>query len=112
LGSRALFGARAPLPGLWQALFCFGLLLVLGWLTVSFGARLEPLVQQGVRYLAFVAAPPLFMALFLTSRPRLALGLRPPPWWAWPAAAVLAVVLVLPKAGVRRSPHPAQAPPS
>jgi sodium transport system permease protein len=100
---RDLFRDKEPLPSLWQALFCFGLLLVLGWLTVSFGARLEPLVQQGVRYLAFVAAPPLFMALFLTSRPRLALGLRPPPWWAWPAAAVLAVLLFLPMMEYARS---------
>jgi sodium transport system permease protein len=93
---RNMFRDKEPLPSTGQALFCFVLLLVLSWLALSFGGRLDPLVQQGVRYLAFVAAPPLFMALFVTSRPRQTLGLRAPPWWAWPAAAVLAVLLFLP----------------
>jgi sodium transport system permease protein len=100
---RNLFRDKEPLPSTGQALFCFGLLLVLSWLTLSLGARLTPLVQQGVRYLAFVAAPPLFMALFVTSRPRLTLGLRLPPWWAWPAAALLAVLLFLPMMEYARS---------
>ena len=106
---RNLFRDKEPLPSLWQALFCFALLLALGWLTESFGARLEPLVQQGVRYLAFVAAPPLFMALFLTTRPRLTLGLRRPPAWAWPVAAALAVLLFLPMMEYARWIHQVQA---
>src|SRR5262249_33252693 len=46
--------------------------------------------------LAFVATPPLLMAAMLTTRPLQGLGLRAPPWWAWPAGALLAVLLFLP----------------
>ena len=48
--------------------------------------------------LAFTAAPPLFMALLLTTRPRQGLALRLPPAWSWPAAALLAVLCVPPLA--------------
>jgi sodium transport system permease protein len=51
-----------------------------------------------VSYLAFVAAPPLFMALLVTTRPYIGIGLRVPPWWAWLAALALAVLLFVPGA--------------
>jgi sodium transport system permease protein len=53
-------------------------------------------MREGIRYVAFTAAPPLFMALLLTTRPRQGFALRRPPWWAWPAAVVLAVAITLP----------------
>src|SRR5581483_6908133 len=76
---RSLFRDKEPLPSTGQALFCFALVLALSRLSVSFGEHLDLLVQQGVRYLAFVATPPLFMAIFVTSRPRDVLKLRLPP---------------------------------
>jgi sodium transport system permease protein len=36
------------------------------------------------------------MVLLLTTRPRQGLALRLPPWWAWPAAVALAVLLLPP----------------
>jgi sodium transport system permease protein len=92
---RALLRDKEVLPSAGEALCCFGLVLGLRWLSLSAGTHLSLLVRTAVSQFAFVAAPPLFMALLLTTRPRQGLGLHLPPWWAWPAAAVLAV-LVLP----------------
>jgi sodium transport system permease protein len=92
---RSIFRDKEPLPTVGQAFFCFDLVLLLSCLSVGFGGRYL-MAQLGVRYLAFVATPPLFMALLLTRRPGEALGLRRAPWWGWPAAAALAVLLFLP----------------
>ena len=43
-----------------------------------------------------MAAPPLFMALLLTTRPLQSLGLRRPSWRFLAGAAALAVLLLLP----------------
>jgi sodium transport system permease protein len=50
--------------------------------------------SHAIRYLAFVAAPPLFMVLLLTTRPAQGLALRWPPWWGWLAGAASAVLLL------------------
>src|SRR5581483_3523072 len=97
---RSLFRDKEAWPSTGQALFCFGLVLALSRLSISLSGRTqEPwqvLVQQAVGYLAFVATPPLFMAMFVTTRPRDVLCLRLPPWWAWLAALVVAILLFLP----------------
>ncbi len=95
---RRLFREKEALPTAGQAFFCFALLMVLRWLSLGFGRDRSVLDVTAVCQLAFTAAPPLFMALLLTTRPRLGLALRLPPWWAWPAAAVLAVLCVPPLA--------------
>jgi sodium transport system permease protein len=51
-----------------------------------------------VTQLAFVAAPPLFMTLMLTSWPRQGIALRLPPWWAWPLAVLAGLALAPPMA--------------
>jgi sodium transport system permease protein len=89
---------KEPLPSAGQAFFCFGLVLFLSAVTVNFGAGNASPSSQLVRYLAFVAPAPLFMALLLTSRPRDALALRRPPPWAWAASLALALLLFLPAA--------------
>jgi sodium transport system permease protein len=38
----------------------------------------------------------MFMAVILTTRPRLSVGLTAPPWWSWPAALLLAVCVLPP----------------
>jgi len=88
-----LFRDKETRPTTGQALFCFVFLLGLRWLSESLGQELPLLVRSGIIAAAFVAGPPLFMALLLTSRPRQVLALR---WPAWPylAAAVLLVPLV------------------
>jgi sodium transport system permease protein len=95
---RRLFREKEALPSTGQALFCFALVLGLHRVTLSLGSRFMPSVQLAVGYLAFVAAPALFMALLVTMRPRQGLALRLPPWWAWPAALALAVLLFVPGA--------------
>ncbi len=87
---RRLFREKEELPSAGQALFCFGLILGLHWMSLNAGD------SSAARFLAFVAAPPLFMALLLTTRPRHGLALRLPPWWAWPVAVVLALLLLPP----------------
>ncbi len=93
---RRLFREKEALPTAGEAFFCFGLLMVLRWLSLGFGRDKSLLDVTAVCQLAFTAAPPLFMALLLTTRPRLGLALRLPPWWSWPAAALLAVLCVPP----------------
>jgi sodium transport system permease protein len=93
---RRLFREKEPVPSTGQALFCFAVILALHRMTLSVGSRFSEPVHLAVGYLAFVAAPALFMALLITTHPRLGLGLRLPPWWSWPAALALAVLLFLP----------------
>jgi sodium transport system permease protein len=104
---RRLLREKEPLPSCGQAVFCFALVLALQWLALGLYAGVRPAEDPGrflslhaVGYLAFLATPPLLMAVVLTTRPLLGLGLRPPPWWSWPAAAALAAVLVLPLAAL------------
>src|SRR5204863_2123072 len=63
------------------------------WFSDSLGREVPLLVRSGVITAAFVAAPPIFMALLLTTRPRQVLAAR---WPAWPylAAALLLVPAV------------------
>ncbi len=93
---RRLFREKEALPSAGQALFCFALIFGLHWLTLGVGGKTSLVSFSAIRYLAFVATPPLFMVLLLTTRPLQGLALRRPPWWAWPVAVVLAVLLLPP----------------
>jgi sodium transport system permease protein len=93
---RNLFREKESLPSVGEVLFCFAVILALRWLSFNVGNGDSLLVRTGVSQLAFVAAPPLLMAVLLTTRPRLGLGLRRPPWWAWPSALMLALFIVPP----------------
>jgi sodium transport system permease protein len=75
---RRLFREKEALPSAGQAFFCFGLILLLRWLFLSNAGRAPLVVLTGIVYLACVTAPPLFMALLLTTRPRQGLLLRLP----------------------------------
>jgi sodium transport system permease protein len=92
---RRLFREKEPLPTVGQALTCFVVLLFLQWLSLNLGARV-PLVARSITVLvAFVAAPPLLMALILTTRPWQSLNLRLPP-----AGYLASALLLLPLAEV------------
>ena len=95
---RRLFREKEALPTAGQAFFCFAMLLVLRWISLGFGRDQLVLNATAVCQLAFTAAPPLFMALLLTTRPLGGLALRLPPAWSWPAAALLAILCVPPLA--------------
>jgi sodium transport system permease protein len=97
---RRLFRDKDTLPSAGQAFFCFALIFGLHWLSLGVGGSESIVAFSAIRYLAFVAAPPLFMALLLTTRPLQGLGMRLPPLWAWPVAALLALLLLPPLAGL------------
>jgi sodium transport system permease protein len=86
---RRLFRDKEATPTAGQALACFGLLVGLRWLSLGLGAELPLLARSGVVLAAFVATPPLFMALLLTRRPREGLSLR------MPSPGYVAVALLL-----------------
>jgi sodium transport system permease protein len=100
---RHLFRDKEATPTCGQAIFCFGLIVGLRWLTLSQGARLSPLVYTSISQLAFVAAPTLFMALILNTRPREGLLLRWPAWRDIGVAAVLALLLLPPMAALAQA---------
>jgi sodium transport system permease protein len=93
---RRLFRDKEPLPTTGQALFCFGLIVALRWLSLGLGERLSLEVRAVIVSLAFVGTPPAFMALLLNTLPRYALYLRWPNWQEVWLAAGLAIVLLPP----------------
>jgi sodium transport system permease protein len=93
---RRLFREKESLPSAAEAFFCFALIVGLHWLLLGAGSGGSLIAYHAIRYLAFVATPPLFMALLLTTRPLQGLSLRWPAWWTWPASAALAVLLLPP----------------
>ena len=95
---RRLFRDKEALPSAGEAFFCFACILVLRWMSFSVGTHLPLLTRTGIGQLAFVATPPLFMALLLTTRPFRGLALNRAPWWSWPAAVLLAVLIMPPLA--------------
>jgi sodium transport system permease protein len=97
---RRLLREKEPTPSVGQAVFCAGLILALRWFAFGFGAGLSLPARIAVGYLAFVAAPPLFMALLLTTRPQQGLLLRLPTLRASLVAMVLAVLLLPPLSGL------------
>jgi sodium transport system permease protein len=90
---KRLFREKETRPTMGLALCCFALLLLLSWLSEGLGRDVPLLSRRLIVVAAFLAAPPTFMALFLTTRPRQVLALH---WPAWPylAAAVLLVPLL------------------
>ncbi len=95
---RRVFREKEALPSVGQGLFCMGLILVLRWLSFGFGASLPLMASTGIAYLAFVLAPPVFMAALLTTRPVDALGLRMPSGRALLLGFLLGLVLLIPMA--------------
>jgi sodium transport system permease protein len=100
---RRLFRDKEPLPTFGEALFCFALLLALRWVSLGVGGRLSPEIHAVIVSLAFVAAPPSFMAMLLNTLPRDALFLRRPDWRALGLATVLALLLLPPLAGLAQA---------
>src|SRR5207253_3122013 len=62
---RRLFREKETLPSVGQAIFCFILIVGLRWLAPISLGHTSLLTASAVNYLAFVATPPLFMALVL-----------------------------------------------
>jgi sodium transport system permease protein len=93
---RHLFRDKEAYPSTGEALFCFALLVVLRWMSFGLGGDLSLLARTGISAVAFLTAPPLFMALVLTTRPRQSLGLVLPGAKAVGGALLLVVCLLPP----------------
>jgi sodium transport system permease protein len=95
---RRVFREKEPLPSTGQAIFCLMVIMALRWFFYSGATGHALLASTAVAYLAFAAAPPLFMSLMLTTRPLLGLRLRLPSLSALGMACLLAVFLLPPLA--------------
>ncbi len=93
---RQLFRDKEATPSTAMAFFCFVLIMALRWLSIGMGTALTPGEGSGIGLLAFVAAPPLLMAVLLTRRPAESLALRRPTVRAMLSAALLALLLLPP----------------
>src|SRR5262249_54424486 len=95
---RHLLREKDPLPSTGQALFCFGVILSLLLFVRGFQApnALEGLMMAAVGAVTFVGAPPVFMALGLTTRPRDGLKLHATSSSYYLYAVGLAVLLFVP----------------
>jgi sodium transport system permease protein len=97
---KRVFREKDPLPSTGQALFCFMLIMALRWIFFSGPSENSLLVRTAIAYLAFAAAPPLFMSLILTTRPMLGLRLRRPSAAALGMACLLAGLMLPPLAAL------------
>ncbi len=93
LGS--LWRDKPALPTMGQAIFCFGLILVLRWLVPSWNTR-PTLLGANLAYLTAVLLPPLVLAFAFTTRPLDGLSLRPASWQFLLMAVALALLLLFP----------------
>jgi sodium transport system permease protein len=100
---RRLFREKEPLPTTGQALLCFGLIVGLRWIGLGLGGALQTETRAAIASLAFVATPPVFMALLLNTLPREALYFRRPDWASAGLAVLLAILLLPPLAALARN---------
>ncbi len=90
---RHLFRDKEATPTPVLAIMCFAILCVLRWLSLGLGEELSLSVRTCIVLAAFVAAPPLLMALILTKRPRRSLNL-----YLSPLPFVVIALLLIPMA--------------
>lgn len=88
---RRLFREKEPVPTTGQAFFALTILIALRWISLGLGGEGTPEATMAISELAFVAVPPLFMALILTTHPGDGLYLS----WPKPRESGLAVLLAL-----------------
>jgi sodium transport system permease protein len=93
---RGLFRDKDATPSTAMAFACFALVMALRWLAVGLGPTLTVVQASGIGLLAFMAAPPVLMALLLTRRPAESLGLRRPSARSVLRAVLLAALLLPP----------------
>jgi sodium transport system permease protein len=75
---RHLIRDREPTPSAAQALLCFAIMICAAWFLMSTTAGRPSSVQLVIGQVAFILAPPLLMAVLLTTSPMRTLRLAPP----------------------------------
>jgi sodium transport system permease protein len=97
---RQLLRVKEALPNTAEAIGCFAIIVILNCVAAGVGGTHGFLGRSSVGLLAFVATPPLLMALLLTRRPRQTLGLRLVGFRVFGLAGLLAISLLLPLAEI------------
>jgi len=97
---KSLFRDKEPLPTSGEAFFAVGLLIGLRWLSLGMGTQWTLAMRTVIGELAFVATPPLFMALLLNTAPGAGLYLRWPKVRETALAALLAILMLPPMIGM------------
>jgi sodium transport system permease protein len=92
---RRLFREKEPLPSAGMAFGCFVLILLLRWWITVGAAHTSLWLQNATSQIVGVAAPALFMALLLTSRPVQSLRIQGA-FWQWLLAAPLLALAINP----------------
>ena len=100
---KTLLREKEALPTTAQAFFCFALMLGLRWFSMGLGSHWPLEVHASIVLVAFVAAPPMLMALMLNTKPRDALYLRRPRMRELGLAALLALLLLPPLAALSQA---------
>lgn len=100
---KSLFRDKEPLPTTGQAFFCLAMLIGLRWLSLGLGRGWSLEIHTMITQLAFVATPPLFMAMLLNTLPTDGLYLRWPTFRETIFAALLALLLLAPMAGLTQA---------
>jgi sodium transport system permease protein len=76
---RSLVQNKEPTPSAGAAIFCFALMLSLAWFSMQpLGKIASPIAGMVLGHLAFILAPPVFLAFVFTSNPLGTLRLRRP----------------------------------
>jgi sodium transport system permease protein len=94
---------KMPMPTTGEVFFCLAVLIGLRWLTLGMGSRWSLEMNTAISQLAFVAMPPLFMTLLLTTQPAMSLYLRWPRRREAGLAALLAILLLPPMTGLTQA---------
>ncbi|MBI3409180.1 MAG: CPBP family intramembrane metalloprotease [Planctomycetes bacterium] len=97
---KSLLRDKEPTPTTAQAFFLFAAIIGLHWMSMGMGRDLPLMVHAAVSLLAFVAAPALFMSVMMHTEPRRTLFVRWPSLYEMGLAAVLAILLLPPLAGL------------
>ena len=100
---RRLFREKEPVPTTGQAFFALAVLIGLRWFSLGLGGRWTLEMHTIISQLAFVATPPLLMAILLNTQPANGLYLRAPTGRETGLALVLALLLLAPMTGLTQA---------
>jgi sodium transport system permease protein len=100
---KSLFRDKEPLPTAGEAFFALGVIIGLRWLSLGLGNRWSLETHTVITQLAFVATPPLIMALLLNTKPGAGLYLRWPKGREAILAALLALLMLPPMIGLTQA---------
>lgn len=100
---KSLFRDKEAMPTTGQAFFALAILIGLRWLALGFGNRWSLEWQTIISQIAFVATPPILMAILLNTQPRAGLYMNLPEGRQTGLALVLALLMLPPMIGLSQA---------